>query len=127
MPYQYDFHVVKALVSGMLTGVLTGFFGIGGGVLLVPLAVVVLRIPLRVTVGTSLAVFILPSVVGAFTHWRLGNVDVSLWLPLVVAGIAGSYIGARCVVRMPPALLKYVFLLLVSAGAVFMMLKAWSA
>jgi uncharacterized membrane protein YfcA len=125
-PYQYDFHIIKAVFSGMFTGTLTGLFGIGGGVLLVPLAIVVLHMPVRVTAGTSLAVFILPSVVGAFTHWRLGNVDVGLWLPLVVAGIVGSYIGARCVIRVPPARLKYVFLLLVSAGAVFMMLKAWS-
>lgn len=123
MPYQYDFHVIKAMLSGMVTGMFTGFFGIGGGVLLVPLTVVMLHIPLRVTAGTSLAVFILPSVVGSFTHWRLGNVDVSLWIPLVVAGIVGSQVGARWVVRMPPEMLKRLFLLLVAAGALFMMLK----
>jgi uncharacterized membrane protein YfcA len=123
IPYKYDFDVIKAMLSGMATGILTGFFGIGGGVLLVPLTVVVLHVPLRVTAGTSLAVFILPSIVGAFTHWRLGNVDVSLWIPLVLAGIAGSQIGARCVLHMPPAMLKRLFLLLVSAGAVFMAVK----
>ena len=123
MPYQYDFDVIKAMLSGMVTGMLTGLFGIGGGVLLVPLTVVVLHVPLRVTAGTSLAVFILPSVVGSFTHWRLGNVDVHLWIPLVVAGIAGSQVGARCVMHMSPAMLKRLFLLLVLAGAVFMMGK----
>ena len=122
-PYHYDFHVIKAILSGMATGMLTGLFGIGGGVLLVPLTVIVLHIPLRLTAGTSLAVFILPSVVGSFTHWRYGNVDVSLWLPLVMAGIVGSQVGARYVMRMPPALLQRVFLLLVSVGALFMMVK----
>jgi uncharacterized membrane protein YfcA len=123
MPYQYDFHVIKAMLGGMVTGMFTGFFGIGGGVLLVPLTVVMLHIPLRVTAGTSLAVFVLPSVVGSFTHWRLGNVDVSLWIPLVGAGIVGSQVGARWVVRMPPEMLKRLFLLLVAAGALFMMVK----
>ena len=123
LPYQYDFDVRKAMLSGIATGMLTGFFGIGGGVLLVPLTVVVLHIPLRVTAGTSLAVFVLPSVVGSFTHWLQGNVDVSLWLPLMIAGIVGSQVGARCVVRTPPARLKRLFLLLVFVGALLMMLK----
>jgi uncharacterized membrane protein YfcA len=61
--------------------------------------------------------------VGAYTHWREGNVDVGLWLPLVVAGIIGSQVGARWVMHMPPAMLKRLFLLLVSAGAVFMLVK----
>jgi len=123
MPYQYDFDLMKAILGGMVTGMLSGFFGIGGVVLLVPLIVVVLHVPLRVTAGTSLAVFILPSIIGSFTHWRLGNVDVSLWLSLVAAGMVGSQVGARCVVHMPPTILKRLFLLLVSAGAVFMMVK----
>lgn len=123
MPYDYDFDMMKAILSGLATGTLSGFFGVGGGVFLVPLIAVVLRVPLRVTAGTSLAVFILPAIVGAFTHWRQGNVDVNLWLPLVIAGIVGSQVGARCVVHMPPEMLKRLFLLLVSAGAVFMMVK----
>lgn len=127
MPYQYEVDVVKALLGGLATGLLSGFFGIGGGVILVPLMVVVLHIPLRVTAGTSLAVFILPAVRGALAHWHLGHVDMSLWLPLVVAGIVGSQVGARCVVRMPPALLKRLFLLLLAAGAVVMLVQALTA
>jgi len=123
MPYQYDLDIAKALLSGIATGALSGFFGIGGGVVLVPLMVVVLHIPLRVTAGTSLAVFILPAMIGALAHWHLGNVDVRLWLPLVVAGIVGTQVGARCVVRMPPTVLKRLFLLLVAAGALVMMVK----
>lgn len=123
MPYQYNVDIAKALLGGMGTGLLSGFFGIGGGVVLVPLMVVVLHIPLRVTAGTSLAVFMLPAVIGALAHWQLGNVDVSLWLPLVGTGIVGSQVGARCVVRMPPALLKRLFLLLVAAFALVMVVQ----
>ena len=123
IPYHYDFDMMKAILSGMVTGILSGFFGVGGGVFLVPLTAVVLRVPLRVTAGTSLAVFILPAAFGAFAHWRQGNVDVSLWLPLVVAGMVGTQVGARCVVHIPPEMLKRLFLLLVLAGAVFMMVK----
>jgi uncharacterized membrane protein YfcA len=123
IPYHYDFDMIKAILSGTATGLLSGFFGIGGGVFLVPLTAIVLRIPIRMIAGTSLAVFILPAIVGAFTHWREGNVDVGLWIPLVVAGIVGSHVGARWVMYMPPAMLKRLFLLLVSAGAIFMLVK----
>src|SRR5262249_52894645 len=123
MPYYYEFNIFKALLSGTAIGLLSGFFGIGGGVLLVPLMVVVLHIPLRVTAGTSLAVFILPALLGAFAHWHLGNVDVGLWLPLVMAGMVGSQVGARCVVRMSLTMLKRLFLLLVATGALVMMIK----
>jgi len=115
--------MLKAILSGLATGILSGFFGIGGGVFLVPMTAIVLRVPLRVTAGTSLAVFLLPAIFGAFTHWRQGNVDVGLGLPLVAAGIVGSQVGARCVVHMPPEMLKHLFLLLVMAGAVFMLVK----
>jgi hypothetical protein len=123
IPYHYDFHIMKAIFSGLVTGALSGFFGIGGGVFLVPLIAVVLRVPLRVTAGTSLAVFIPPAIFGAFTHWHQGNVDVGLWLPLVIGGIVGTHVGARCVVHIHPEILKHLFVLLVLAGAVFMMVK----
>ena len=123
MLYYYDFDMIKAILSGIATGLLSGFFGIGGGVFLVPLTAVVLRVPLRMIAGTSLAVFILPAIVGAYTHWREGNVDVGLWIPLVVAGMIGSQVGARWVIHMPPAMLKRLFLVLVAAGAVFMLVK----
>lgn len=121
--FDYTLHVPKAILGGMATGLLAGFFGIGGGVFIVPLAVVVLHIPLQITAGTTLAIFLLPAVVGSITHWRLGNVDVQLGLPLVFAGIIGGQIGARYVVRLPAPLLKNLFLLLVAAGALFMMGK----
>jgi hypothetical protein len=123
IPYQYNCHILKAILGGTVTGALSGFFGIGGGVFLVPLIAVVLRVPPRVTAGTSLAVFIPPAIFGAFKHWHQGNVDVGLWLPLVIAGIIGTQVGARCVVHLHPEVLKRLFVLLVSAGAVFMMAK----
>jgi hypothetical protein len=123
IPYHYDFDILKAILGGIVTGALSGFFGIGGGVFLVPLIAVVLRVPLRVTAGTSLAVFIPPAIFGAFKHWHQGNVDVGLWLPLVLAGIVGTQVGARCVVHMHPEILKRLFVLLVLAGSVFMMVK----
>jgi hypothetical protein len=123
VPYRYNLHVINAALSGLGAGLLTGFFGVGGGFLLVPLGVIVLRIPLRVTIGTALAVTILPACVATLSHWHAGHVDMPLWLSLVVTGIVGSQIGARYVVRFPPQRLKNLFLLLLLAGACLMFVK----
>ena len=123
LDYAYDVHLIKAVLGGMATGTLSGLFGIGGGVFLVPMLLLVLRVPLAATAGTSLAVFLLPAMVGSVTHWRLGHVDVTLWIPLVIAGVVGGYAGARCVVYMRPALQTRLFVGLVCAGAVFMLCK----
>lgn len=121
--YHYNVNVIKAILSGLASGALTGFFGVGGGFLLVPLGVMVLHIPLRVTIGTCLAVTVLPAWVGTFTHWQLGHVNLGIWLPLVLTGILSSQLGARCVIRFQPALLKRLFLLLMLTGAMYMLSK----
>jgi hypothetical protein len=121
--YTYHVNVLKAVASGLTTGLLTGFFGVGGGFVLVPVAVVILHIPVRVTIGTSLAVLVLPAWVGTVTHWRLGHVDVGVWIPLVIAGILTSQFGARYVVHLSPALIKRFFLGLLAIGALFMLAK----
>ncbi|MGE3539295.1 MAG: sulfite exporter TauE/SafE family protein [Candidatus Tectimicrobiota bacterium] len=119
----YEFHLPKALLSGIATGLLAGFFGIGGGVFLVPLLVVILHVPLPITAGTTLAIFLLPAIVGSVTHWRLGHVDIGLWIPLVLAGILGGQLGARYVVCLSAVLIKRLFLLMVASGALFMLSK----
>jgi uncharacterized membrane protein YfcA len=123
--YHYNVHVVKAVISGLVLGLLTGFFGVGGGFLLVPVAVVILHIPVRVTIGTSLAVFVLPACVGMVTHWQQGNVDVGLGIPLVIAGILSSQFGARYIVHLSPVLIKRFFLGLLAVGALLMLAKGF--
>jgi hypothetical protein len=125
--YSYDVHMIKAVLGGLATGLVSGFFGVGGGFLLVPLSVIVLRIPMQVTVGTCLAVTVPPALVGALTHWHLGHVDLGLWMPLVFAGIFTSQFGARCTVRVHPTLLKRLFLLLILGGTLYMLGKGLAA
>lgn len=121
--YSYDVNVIAAVLGGIGTGIVTGLFGVGGGFLLVPLLVIVLHIPLRVTIGTCLAATILPAWVGTLAHWQLGHIDFGLWASLVVTGILGSQSGARCVVRFRPELLKRLFLLLMLVGTLYMLTK----
>lgn len=83
--------IVVTASIGAFVGFVSGFFGIGGGTLLVPLLMAFRKISIKRAVATSLLMIAVYSVPGAITHYFLGNVD------LVVLGIAvtGSVVGTK--------------------------------
>src|SRR5277367_4489788 len=107
------------VVGGVVTGVLAGLFGIGGGAVIVPVLYEVFRIldvpeevRMQLCVGTSIAI-ILPTTVRSFlTHRQKGLVIprvIRLWaVPAVVGVICGSVIAAFA----PPAVFKIAFVLI---------------
>lgn len=125
--YSYDVHVGKSLLVGFVVGIFAGFFGVGGGFFLVPALTLVLRVPLQVTVGTSLALSILPTLISTVTHWYAGHVDVGLWLPLVAASVLSSQWGARSMTQVRPEFLQGLFLSLLLVAALFMSVRGLSA
>ena len=125
--YSYDVHVIKAGGCGLVTGLVGGFFGVGGGFMLVPLVVSLLHIPLQVTIGTSLAVIIPASLVGAVTHWYQGHIHLHVWLLVTLSGMAGSQFGARYTVRLAPARLKQLFMAVIFGVTLFMLMKGFVA
>jgi uncharacterized membrane protein YfcA len=88
-------NVVLAAI-GLTAGVLSGLFGIGGGVVIVAALVSFANFPIHKATGTSLAALLLPvGAIGAWEYWRQGHVDMRAAMVLA-AGIAiGAGFGAR--------------------------------
>ena len=103
-----------ALVVGLLAGLLAN----SGGFLLAPLFLVVLRLPVRAAMGTSLAVAAALAVPGTLTHAALGHIDLAFVLPFAPASVPLSVLGARTGLRLHPERLEVVF------GAVLVLLSA---
>jgi uncharacterized membrane protein YfcA len=82
-------------VLGIVTGLYSGFLGLGGGFILVPMLVRFGGYPIKRAIGTSLTTIAILAVPGSITHWRLGHVDVELALLLMIGVIPGVLIGAR--------------------------------
>lgn len=80
---------VKVSLIGMVVGLLTGFFGVGGGFVIVPALTLVLGFPMRMAVSTSLLIIALVAVGGLVGHLQTGQVD---W-PLIGLLLLGSAIG----------------------------------
>jgi len=107
------------LAIGAIAGVLSGMFGIGGGVLIVPALLLLAKMAPHRATGTSLAALLLPvGALGAWTYWKRGDVDWRASL-LIAAGLfVGAWFGAQIALRMSGRDLQRVFAVFMVAVAV---------
>ena len=87
--------LLRVILTGLLVGVLTGFFGVGGGFLIVPALVLVLGLPMRLAVGTSLVVIAINALTALIGHLQYGDIDLVVTLLFVLGGAVGSILGSR--------------------------------
>lgn len=101
----------KLVVAATAVGLLTGFFGVGGGFALVPALVLVLYYPMPVAVGTSLLVIAVNSATAFLARLGPGTayLDWAMLSAFTVVTVAGSLLGARLASRTHPQLLERVF------------------
>jgi uncharacterized membrane protein YfcA len=117
--------VVLYVLIGLAAGVLSGLFGIGGGMLIVPALVIVAQFHLKLALGTSLGALLLPvGVLGAYTYHQNGNLDIKASLLLGVGLFFGAWVGARLAQVLPPAALQRMFAVFLVAAAARLWLKA---
>lgn len=104
--------------SGVAVGVLTGFLGVGGGFLIVPALVMLVGLPIRQAVGTSLIIIAMNSVAGLLGHLSSTVLDMTLIVTFVVTGFVGAFAGSRLTRVIKPDQLRTsfaVFVLLLGA------------
>ena len=111
--------VLIALGLGLFAGVMSGVFGIGGGVVVVPGLVLLLGYGQKTATGTSLLSLILPvGLLALLSYAREGHVNVRVGL-VVAAGIfAGALLGARLALTQPDTTLRRAFAVLLALLAV---------
>jgi uncharacterized membrane protein YfcA len=107
----------RASLVSLGVGLGAGLVGAGGAFLLVPLLVVVVGIPLRVTIGSSLGITALASAAGLAGKVITGQVPWPLALTVAAGAVPGAQVGAYVSRRMPARLLKAVLFALVAATA----------
>jgi uncharacterized membrane protein YfcA len=85
----------KYAVIGLVAGFVSGLLGVGGGIVMVPAFTVLIGMPLKRALGTSLLVICILVIPGTIRHWMLGNVDWAIALVLVLGVVPGARVGAR--------------------------------
>ncbi|HUJ81332.1 MAG TPA: sulfite exporter TauE/SafE family protein [Candidatus Acidoferrales bacterium] len=98
------------LLTASVVGVFSGLFGVGGGVLLVPLLVLVHHFEQHRAQGTSLIALVPPTGLLAFlAYYRAGAVDVPTGLLIIPGVFLGGILGSRVAVRIPAARMRRIF------------------
>jgi len=100
---------VILLITGGLTGFLSGLMGVGGGTIMIPVMVILTGFSQHVAQGTSLLVMVPTGAIGAFTHWKMGNVEKSILWGLIPGIIFGTYFGGNIANIIPNDTLRLVF------------------
>lgn len=110
---------IWALVAiGLLSGFLSGMFGIGGGIVIVPLLVMLAKFPRRLAAGTSLGAIVPAALVGVASYAAVGNVDWIVALILVVGSVIGAQVGAHLLHKLPVLAIRWAFIVFLAAVAV---------
>lgn len=110
--------VLILLVIGLLAGLLSGFVGVGGGIIIVPALVIFLGFTQHAAQGTSLAVLLAPvGILAVINYYKTGNIHVIAAIVICLAFVAGAYYGSKMAIGLDQKMVKKVF-------AVFMMLVA---
>ncbi len=113
--------IIQYLFVGLITGMLGGAFGIGGGFFMVPVFVMAFGLTQHQAQGTSLAVMIPPIyILSALRYWSEGHVHVKMAVFVAVGCLFGAYLGAHYVQAIPEASLKKAFGILLMIMGVHM-------
>ena len=107
------FQIGVFLITGAFTGFLSGMMGIGGGTIMVPAMVLLAGFSQHLAQGTSLLVMIPAGSVGAFAHWKLGNVATGILFGLVPGIILGAYLGGHIAHFIPETPLRLAFIVVI--------------
>lgn len=110
--------LAKAACIGLGAGLASGYVGVGGGFLMVPLFISVLGVSMKKASGTSLIAVMILAVPGVVEQMILGNVNYAAGLAVVCGTIPGAVVGARLVRVVPERALRLIFgaFLLVAAA-----------
>jgi uncharacterized protein len=117
--------VIGLFASGLVMGVLSALFGIGGGILLIPILVTVFDFPQQDAAGTSLAVMAPIALLGAIRLTRPGLTDWSTGLRFGIAAALGAVLGAFLALNTPADIVRAVFAAVLALVAINMVRAGW--
>lgn len=112
-------------IIGSLAGILAGVFGVGGGVIMVPLQILLLGEKIKTAIQTSLGVIVITSISSSIGHANKGNLLLVQGLILGCGGLIGAQISTRFLPKLPDKFISIAFRSLLAVLSVYMFWKGW--
>lgn len=110
-------HFIITMFIGLVAGLASGLFGVGGGILFVPLLVMLKKYDIHLAIGTSLAVIIPTAFIASIRNYQASMIAWDSFIFLILFSMIGGWIGASLSLKLNVILLQRVFaVLLVGIG-----------
>jgi uncharacterized membrane protein YfcA len=117
--------VLTFLAIGLAAGVLSGLFGIGGGILIIPSLIFLANFHTKLAIGTSLGAMLLPvGLLGAYAYYQQGNLNIKASMLIGLGLFLGAYLGARLAQQLSAPTLQRMFAVFILLMAVRLWLEA---
>ena len=102
--------IIILVLIGIVAGILSGFVGVGGGILIVPALVYFLGMSQHEAQGTSLFVLLLPvGILAVINYSKSGQMDWKFGLVIALTFVIGGYIGSKLALKIHPSVVKLIF------------------
>ena len=120
--------IVILVLIGLFAGILSGFVGVGGGIIIVPALVFFLGLTQHQAQGTSLFVLSMPVVIFAvINYWKTDNVNWKFGLIVASTFVVGAYFGSKLSLKLSPGMVKVVFGILLAYVSIRLIISGYSA
>lgn len=116
-------HFFQLFASGVIIGLVTGFLGAGGGFLLIPALVLLIGLPMKEAVGTSLVIITLNSLIGFISDLGHFNIQWNMLIGITAIAVCGMYIGIHFSKKVDSAWLKKAFGWFVLVMGIYIIIK----
>ena len=115
--------LLQGAAIGLVAGLASGYVGVGGGFIMVPLMLSIIGIPMRKASGTSLIAVMILASPGVIEQGIIGNINYLAGIAIVIGTIPGAVIGARLVTKVPERTLRLLFGCFLIVAAVMLVLN----
>ncbi|MEY3399518.1 MAG: hypothetical protein RL220_2112 [Bacteroidota bacterium] len=117
--------ILILVIIGIMAGMLSGFVGVGGGLIIVPALVYLMHFSQMQAQGTSLAVLLLPvGFLAVYNYHKSGNVNMTYALVIAATFVLGSYVGSKYALKLPEHKVKFIFSIFMLYVAIRMMISS---
>ena len=106
--------MIKKIILGLIAGIICGLFGTGGGMILVPAFIYMLKIEPKKARATSLLCMLVMVIVSSIFYYKNKYIDWKIGVLCAIGGIGGGYLGAKILKNVPDYFLKIAFTIFIS-------------
>lgn len=120
--------ILILVVIGISAGILSGFVGVGGGVIIVPALVFFLGLTQHQAQGTSLFILLLPvGILAVMNYAKSSNINWSYGIVIALTFVVGGYIGSKLSLKLSPAYVKFIFGIIMAIVSFKLIMSGYTA